>query len=76
MAFQLIRVVLVIAFLGLAAVLATPRGRLPLALRGVYRLMRKDRGESADIPSPGPVPPWKRLVAFLLVLAAVVVSLV
>ena len=43
---DLIIVVLVIALLGAAAALATPPGRLPLALRGVYRVLKKDRGEA------------------------------
>ena len=67
---DLIIVVLIIALLGAAAALATPPGRLPLALRGVYRIMRKDRGESAAPPDSGPVPLWRRILAFLLVLIA------
>jgi hypothetical protein len=67
---DLIIVILVIALLGAAAALATPPGRLPLALRGVYRIMRKDRGESAAPPSAGPAPLWRRILAFVLVVFA------
>ena len=67
---DLIIVVLVVALLGAAAALATPPGRLPLALRGVYRIMRKDRGESAAPPSAGPAPLWRRILAFVLVVFA------
>ena len=68
-------VVLVIALLGAAAALATPPGRLPLALRGVYRIMRKDRGESAAPPDSGPVPLWRRVLAFVLVVIAALLVL-
>jgi len=75
---ELLRVVLVIALLGIAAALATPKGRLPLALRGVYRIMKKDRGESAVPPlSPAAkVPLWRRLMAFVLVLISVLTALI
>jgi hypothetical protein len=72
---DLIIVVLVIALLGAAAALATPPGRLPLALRGVYRIMRKDRGESAAPPDSGPVPLWRRVLAFVLVVIAALLVL-
>ena len=72
---DLIIVVLVIALLGAAAALATPPGRLPLALRGVYRIMRKDRGESAAPPDSGPVPLWRRVLAFILVVIAALLVL-
>lgn len=67
---DLIIVVLIIALLGAAAALATPPGRIPLALRGVYRILKKDRGECAAPPDSGPVPLWRRILAFLLVLIA------
>ena len=72
---ELVIVVLVIALLGAAAALATPPGRLPLALRGVYRIMRKDRGESAAPPDSGPVPLWRRVLAFVLVVIAALLVL-
>ena len=72
---ELVIVVLVIALLGAAAALATPPGRLPLALRGVYRIMRKDRGESAAPPDSGPAPLWWRVLAFILVVIAALLVL-
>jgi len=72
---DLIIVVLVIALLGAAAALATPPGRLPLALRGVYRIMRKDRGESAAPPDSGPAQLWRRVLAFVLVVIAALLVL-
>ena len=73
---DLIIVVLVIALLGAAAALATPPGRLPLALRGVYRIIKKDRGECAAPPNSGPAPLWRRILAFLLVVLAALIALV
>ena len=67
---DLIIVVLIIALLGAAAALATPPGRIPLALRGVYRVLKKDRGECAAPPNSGPAPLWRRILAFILVLIA------
>ena len=73
---ELIIVVLIIALLGVAAALATPPGRIPLALRGVYRILKKDRGECAALPNSGPAPLWRRILAFLLVALAVLIALV
>jgi len=69
---QLIRVAAVIALLGVAAAIATPKGRLPLALRGIFKTL----GKPVPDAKGGAVPLWKRLVAFLLLLAAVVLALV
>lgn len=70
MTYQLVRVVVVIALLIVAAALATPRGKLPLALRGVYRIMRRDAGLADDAPGDRQAPTWKRILAFVLVLIA------
>lgn len=75
MALQIARVAAVIALLGIAAALATPRGRIPLALRGVLRVMRKDRGECAAESREERPPAWRRALALLLVLAAVALAL-
>lgn len=69
--FQISRLVLVMALLIAAAALATPRGQLPLALRGVYRIMKRDRAEPEKPPEVKPPSTMKRTFAFLLVLAAV-----
>ena len=62
--FGLFQVIAVLALVVVAAVLATPPNKVPLALRGLMRIMKKD-GASA-----GRVPVWKRLLAFVLVLIA------
>ena len=76
-AFQILRIVAVIALVCVAAALATPKGRLPLALRGVLKLMRKDNAVSSascrtDVEE---VPVAKRLLAFVLVLLAVLLAI-
>ena len=76
-ALWIVRIVAVIALLGLAAAVATPKGRLPLALRGVRRVLREDAGRPASDPrdAGARVSPWRRLAAFVLVLAAVALAL-
>ena len=69
------RFIAVIAILGLAAVLATEKGKLPLALRGLKKIMRRDAGQPAEKPpAEVRVPMWKRLLAFVLVLVAFVIA--
>lgn len=63
------RFILVIALLGGAAALLTPRGRLPLALRGLRKMVDRDLGRTSSAP-PAQVPRWRRLVAFAMTLAA------
>lgn len=75
-ALQFGRLVAVLALLVVAALLATPPGRLPLALRGVYRIVRRDRGLPSAPPAAGPVSAGRRLLAFVLVLAAAALALV
>ena len=65
------RFIPVVALLGAAAALATVRGRLPLALRGLRKVMRRDAGVPREQEPPPPaVPAWRRVLAFLLVLLA------
>ena len=76
-AFQIARLVLVVALLAAAAVIATPQGRLPLALRGVLRVMRRDGALAGDVPREDVrVSAARKVVAMLLVLAAVALCLV
>ena len=75
MCFEFIRVVAVIVLLVVAACLATPPGRLPLALRGIKRIMRKDAGDDAP-QVEAKASHLRRLTAFLLVLAATALALV
>ena len=78
MTLQVARLVAVVALLCAAAALATPKGRLPLALRGVMKVLRADRGECAARAEAGGcegrVPAWRRCVAFVLVLCAVLLA--
>ena len=75
-ALQIARLVGVLALLIVAALLATPPGRLPLALRGVYRILRRDRGLPDAAPAAAAAPTGKRALAFLLVLVAAALALV
>lgn len=68
------KIVLVVALLGVAATLATPKGRLPLALRGLKRILDRDRNRPAEGAHGGPLPSaTKRFVAFVLIILAVLV---
>ena len=73
--FHQYRFVVVIAILGIAAALATEKGRLPLALRGMKRVLQRDAGvvEPSAQAKKG-VPLWKRLLAFVLVVLAFLVA--
>lgn len=70
------RFIFVIAFLGLAAALLTDRNRLPLALRGLKRVLKKDEGVSKESANVSTVTPKKRLLAFILILLAFVVAVI
>ena len=69
MVLQVARLVAVVALLCVAAAIATPKGRLPLALRGVARIIGV-RGEEQQIPG------WKKTLAFALVVLAVILALI
>jgi len=76
MTLWVLRIVLVVALLGVAAVMATPKGRLPLALRGLQKIIVRD--STGGPRSVAAAPPErqsaaKRFVAFLLVIVAVLV---
>ena len=76
--FQLIRICAVVALLCVAAAIATPKGRLPLALRGLAKMLGKDgiqtfeHSEHSNIQ----VSLARRLLAFSLVLLAILLALI
>ena len=76
MIYWIVKIVLVVALLGVAAAIATPKGRLPLALRGVKKMMRRDRGETGADPADkgAPVSGGRKFLAFLLVIIAIIVT--
>ena len=68
------RFIPVVALLGLAAFLLVDKSKLPLALRG----LRKVLGNAAPSAPDGvpPVPAWKRLLAFVLILVAFLIAVI
>ena len=76
MVLQVARLVAVVALVCAAAALATPKGRLPLALRGLAKMLRQDAVPA--LPSQQgadqPVPLARRLLAFTLVLLAMLLA--
>lgn len=73
--FELVRVLVVIGLVVGAAVLATPPNKVPLALRGLMRILKKD-SKSADTASLSgqAVPSWKKLLSFGLCILAFVLA--
>ena len=72
--FEIARIAAVIALLGAAAVICRPKNSLPLALRGLRKVL--GNAEQAQAQAERGVGKGKRLLAFLLVIAAVVLCLV
>ena len=79
-AFQIARLVAILALLCAAAAIATPKGRLPLALRGLAKLLARDRGQTQSAAGgdsrPQSVSAGKRTLAFVLVVLAIVLALI
>ena len=83
-ALQIARLVAVLALVCVAAAIATPKGRLPLALRGLAKMMGScevPRSRGSEVKQPhNPATPqpsaWKRGLAFLLVLLAILLALI
>lgn len=75
-ALQIARLAAVIVLLVAAALVATPKGRLPLALRGIMRTMRRDGAISGAAPCEVRVAASRKVLAFLLVVAAVGVAVI
>jgi len=77
---EIARLVAVLSLVIFAAALATPKGRLPLALRGLMKIMHRDAGTVPAAPSlqgtGNSVPSWKKTLSFLLIIAAAVLALV
>lgn len=67
------RFIPVVLMLGLAAFLLVDKSKLPLALRGLKKVLGHavPTSTSSTVPS---VPAWKRLLAFVLVLAAFLIA--
>ena len=74
MVFQIARLVAVVALLVVAAAMAIPKGRLPLALRGVYKLLRRDIGAPV-VTSEDSVSAKRRITAFLIVILAIIIAI-
>jgi len=72
-ALEIARIAAVIVLLGVAAAIATPKGRLPLALRGLARsLGRPLAAPTGETRVSG----GKRLLALFLVLGAVALAVI
>ena len=84
MLLQIARLVAVLALLCVAAAIATPKGRLPLALRGLAKMVRGCEGEKVRgnegshplTPSPSHPSVGKRALAFTLVILAILLALI
>ena len=84
MILQIARLVAVLALLCVAAAIATPKGRLPLALRGLAKMLRscdieklRSRGSTQPLNLSTSQPSArKRAFAFVLVLLAVLLALI
>lgn len=69
------RFIPVVALLCISCALLTDRNRLPLAIRGLRKVLG-GRGVPADGGGNAAVPVWRRLLAFVLILLALVVAAV
>lgn len=63
------RFIPVVLLLGFASFLLVDKSKLPLALRGLKKMLG-GAASSAEPAASSPVPAWKRLLAFFLILAA------
>lgn len=70
---EALRVAAVIVLLSSAAVLATRPGKLPLALRGLAKMLNRNPPQAAEDTA---LPLWKRLLAFLLVIASAALAMI
>jgi hypothetical protein len=70
---ELARVIAVIALVFASVILATPKNKIPAAFAGLVKILRRE-GVTASKPVCPPL--WKRFLAFLLTIAAVVLAIV
>ena len=75
-ALQIARLVAVLALVCVAAAIATPKGRLPLALRGLAKVLGDGRAGSMTPPRRFHRNRPTRFLAFLLVLLAILLALI
>ncbi len=73
-AIQILRLAAVIGLVVGAAALATPPGRLPLAVRGLAKVLARGRPGGVGAPETRPVSARRRLLAFLLVALAALIA--
>ncbi len=73
---ELLRVLAVIGLVVAAAAVATPKGRLPLVMRGLLKVMRKTgAAPAAEAREAQPVSLARRLGAFALIVLAAALAL-
>ena len=72
---QISKVVAVIVLLGAASAISTPKGRLPLALRGLFKTLGRELPSKLE-PEISSVPLWKKIISLILVLAALTVAVI
>ncbi len=70
---ELAAIVVTMGLVLFAAALVTPKGRVPLALRGINKILRRDRG-AAPQGAPEKVALWRKLLATVLVLIAFLIA--
>ncbi|MBO6167367.1 MAG: hypothetical protein J6P13_03330 [Kiritimatiellae bacterium] len=80
-AIRAMKVAMVIALVVYAAALSTPPGRLPLALRGLKKILQRDAATpSAPIPAPATgadnpgISAKRKVLAFFIVVLALVIA--
>ena len=79
-ALQIVRLIAIVALLCVAAAITTPKNRLPLALRGLAKLVALDRGQTQSTADEGcrlqSVSTGKRAFALFLVILAILLALI
>ena len=75
-AWRVWRFIPVVALLGVAAYLLVDKSKLPLALRGLKKVLNAAPSREGAASSAQPVPVWKRLLALALIFIAFVLAIV